>query len=1435
MPEIDYETKDAMSVWIEGMAKAYQIPVPIVGEDGHLKQTQEHKDAKIEDIPLDDVPLLDFDQEASSADQLQALENEISKLKDKKIQAYDLAGKLQKGPYWDKFSAARDTFVTQVDKLIPAHANLDAQNPDPKKVQQLERDIFDAYTLYGEAEKVARIANKSQDDILANLRSRSSKLSNEIDIQFNECSSLLQSDAKTETLQAAYTATQDSLLAMNTAINSTKIAEAEAAYDEAVTHSNDFTVAVRAAKRAGDAYQTEMLHKATIVGLEIQQAFGSRHAVEGSKKIVEVFDQQHESAKEALAAAQAYIENTSYAEANKALHTAAEHQSNMYSLILRGASSGGDYDDDGEEKEQHFSGSPEQKTLFNEAGRLKREAKRLYKQKEEVKASGKNAGSFERDYQSIMKLTKEALKDVVAKKLKEAGDKNKKATRQLHNMEQIAKEATSAKDIAADHIAELKAAAKPAYDALKELQHMASVNERYVNNYSSLANMVGQFNELISSAEDYQKSGYILNADEYLADAQALLKRMDFRARTFEEYTPEADRGELTERLRNKVAATRASYEKLAAHKDDFSDNQEFKIFDNFSQKAHDYLNNAETALDEAQTDRAADHLENTEVALDGMMTALDRGIATSAKANIFEADISAMRTRIAALYDRRKEILYEKQLTDFLNYNSIAGALADDAEALITAGALKDAQKTLSDLGVAMASMSACFIAPKGLTKGKKATPESYEKATAQPLEEDGTSAETIAEDFGTDSKAVAKLMQSVTKLRQRLGVAETSWRPECPPGTRPHFDQLHEQILEHLIDTETVLGTIDGNEAEVIQTAQTILTEALKFYADLQQLHKQAKAEATGEQQATSPETATRAIATLKEELDKLSHAISTSHINWAPKCLPEKKADLEKTQQQAIDAVLRGQELAAQNQLDPLGALPKIQQAVSDAKAGLSLMQKIFQASEDIKALKLKEYDEQAAQTQTDLEFYNSQRSQFDGWSINLADFDAAYSRGTTSLTAFKAAHLKSDLDQATAKLREAEECLANLKDALRQSDTAYANLKAEYSSYLPPLQNRQNALFKNRSALQAFPDQLTIFDDNLKLANQLIKDGVRIIRSGTQAEANAQLELISDTLDSLDAILKSNGDLGLEPIAEERSQPEETDRLTQLQQVLQSAYKQRPELEQIAYIEKNARELQRFDAAFEAAERYIELAETSDKPAEIEKAITKGTEQTQIMFSAVQAAKNNIDNRPVDTVATEDQLDETLTNNITDLMERIQEAQKLSPALKDAEYKTQYDGSLAQADTCAKDARIKISVPDFSATEKLLAEGTKHLQEADVTYSAALIANKELEDMSTEINSALKAIQTMSANETKLTSQKKLNDFIKFKGLALKHIGHAQEAIKAGQTKEARPDMPKIKAALDALKALFKSKREKAKEFFTGKKSKSTDKGIKGRRK
>lgn len=1434
MPELEYETTDPIGQWAEKLSAAMNLPVPKVNSEGQLEDV----DAKrLQEIPLDDVPLLDpdLDEDASAVDKFARLSKQVDKLAEKEAKTYDFSEAFKNGPYWDEFKGAQNAFIVELKRLQLICKSFNPKKPEKQDLKTFENDIFDAYSLYGDIERIARQGNKSQAVLLANLRSRSDKLSDEIEIQHSLYQALSNSQIDTSAASAALKSTKQHLADMNAAIKGVAIAEAEAAYARATKSAEVLTTATRAAQRLHDDQANQLALTSAIIATDIKQAAGSRHAVESSKRLTQAFDNQRSIAENALKEANEAISAGQYEEASQALVTASEHQSYMYSLILRGASHSGSDEDEDDEALDSISDDPDKKRIFLEATRVRQEVARVFNEKDKVKAHGHHYGAFERAYQAATLLTKDAQKLVVENNLPEAEQKNTKSLRLLNEMKRITQEVQDANDAVADQIELLKSNTRSSRDALAELQQIAEISQANYKAYQAQSKLVQLFDEQIREAERLHQLGDLSSAEVHLTQAEKALKSMNFQTQEFEANTPEDQRGYVADRLHNKLTALKAEHAKLASLSSSFSDKQELQLFENFAEKTLSYLKNAEAALEAEETDQAADNLENVEIAIEGMMIALERGVSTTAKTQIFLEDLKAIQSEMAALYDRRKEIIHKEPLASFLNYSKIAKVLYDDVANLISTGVIKDAHSAFANLKLAVGNMEACFMAPKGMFKGTKANAEDYDPAVSQP-EKDELLETASLDDRETDASTLNKLRESITKLRQKLGTAEISWRLRCLPKDRPQFDEILKSAVQLLIDAEDILEELtDDNADEIIPGIQVSLKTAFTSYNQLRELHKTGKVEEAPPILDQVPDEETRRIAKLKEEISRVFQAIRTCNNNWGPKCLAEYKADFEKAKQQALAEAGRAEDFTHQPHQDVVESFDTMQEALSAAKANLSQMQKIFQASENLKAAKLKEYEGRIALFEADLAKLYEDHSRFDGWPVNSELFALPYATAQSLVDVFRKAHLVGDVATASEKLGEIDEQCSKAHQAIQSLDIELKELRFKRFTQITELQGRFNSLLEQREFLKDVPDQLKLFNDNYKLALEMIETAAKTIETGTEADAVAQLDLASDTLETLEAIVGSNAVQGLKPQETERFTPEEPGRLAAVQQVLQNALSKKPEFEQIAQHRSNSVWFKRYEKARDTALTAMDTAESSRDESVINEALNDVEKQVQIMLEAFDTARANLKGEYSPPPLTEDQLDEKLTNAATQLLSDIEAANKLSANIRNASKKEAYVAFLKQAKQCAFDAREKIGVPDYDATSGHIDQGNIYLKEAERVYQTVLVDNRDLDGMNQTLNEAVKTIQELSAKEASLKTQKKLNDFMRLKSMALRRIETARNLINAGEVKPARAELPGVASGIEAMKKPFKSTREKAKDFFTSKKSKSTDKSTKGRRK
>ncbi|KZK81595.1 hypothetical protein PsAD46_03728 [Pseudovibrio sp. Ad46] len=1396
-------------------------------------QTVENGDDADGDV-FYEIPLFDLEEEASWTDKRNVLATEITRLVPKIGHADKLGETVPNGPYKAQFENVKTKFSDFVHVLGAQHSALSSKGADEGKVEKLEAGILEAYTLYGDVELLAHKANKSMDEILTGLRAQSAKLNSELEILYGERTALVKSDVNVDEVDKAYAIAREALRDVNTGINIPKPEMAEEALDRTQSRKNDLAAAVRAGKRDADSRLNATMLKLSLVERDVSKTAENRGVVEDSKLFLKWFDVEHEAAQKALSQANSAVQKADYVGVEKFITEAEDHQANMQRFVLRkilNPDLGDETDDSIDETKLK---DPEQKLLFKETTTIRRQAEQIFKDKSKVEAGGSNVKQFEHEFKNVMSLTKNAQTDLIHGENQNAAAKNDKARSSLKKLEEIRQETVSATNIAFDQVEQLKIAAKPAYDLFPELQALAQENEQYQRSFKRFSKQMTDFDFFVKTAEHHVQAGELVAADGQITQARRPLNNLMFRVQDFVQFTPEQDQGGAAGKLAKKIAMLRADYDKLAAHTGDFTDNEELKIFENFSQKTKQFLDDADEAIGANKVEEAADHKENAQIALDGMVVAFERGVDTSAKVNLFMADIVEAQSKIAALYERRREIAYDRQAADFLSYNTAAGEIVFEAEALLNAGRVKDAREILAQLPLALANMEACFVKPKGLRKGKKATPESYEPASVPQPEDpaDLNVSEALVRDDDTSQKTLVKLLANLAKLQKGLNEAEAKWRTTLENEVLVEFDGILKEAKQLTADALDIAERDTEDEDEVIPDLQLALTSAYTLYGQLQSIFKTKSTKSVdgGKTEVLDPpifDQEERKVIRILNDMKRLREGIERANLIWSPNLMPEKISDMNAAHQSTLQSLDKAEGLADQDDVQAFEILPQLKVFMTEAKAGLTLMQKIFKTSEEIKENLLKSLKDSISYHQSRFDIGIAKLNEAVDWGVDLTETEAAHSKGTAAVTGLKTAVMNRDVEVAKLQVDAIEGAISELNTAVEGVLTGLQDLRSQYSLNVTDLSTRYSLLGSRADSLLGNETELKKFMESDKLANNLLKTASQMVETSTQLDCDTHLDDIESTLDLMEAILTLNGDLGLEP-EEKKVEPSESDkliaRIAKARQELLSVYHLRNEVEHIAEADPVARKhLKQLDTAYNAAEETLTSLETG-------KAVDPGRSfevidvQIQVMKTSLDEIKAVAARNPEAAAETEDQKTTIFASRIGTLRDELTTMSDQVNEFKDPYERETFEQLVSELSEIIKDLQICLINRDFTGCEKLLLKGQTRIDKGKKLYKLGRFTAQEFERLKEFYSISVETLKQLSEKQNTLKSQKKLNLFQAQHEKARQGLSHIQASIKADRVKEARGDVANVEKALAALQDLFKSKREKLKETFTRKKVK-----------
>ncbi|WNZ54075.1 hypothetical protein QT397_02185 (plasmid) [Microbulbifer sp. MKSA007] len=1381
-----------------------------------------------------EIPLFDLEEEASWTDKLNALAAEITKLVPKIGHADKLGESVPNGPYKAKFKNAQTKFTDFVHELGNQHAALSSKKGDEEGLEKLGTGILEAHSLYGDVEALVYNANKSMDEILAGLRAQSAKLNSELEILYGERTALVKSGVSVGEVDKAYATAREALRDVNTGINTPKPEMAEQALDRLASTKDDLAAAVRAAKRDGEARLDAVLIKLSLVERDVSKTAENRSVVEDSKLFLKWFDVEHEAAQKSLRQANSAVHSADYVGVDRFIAEAEDHQANMQRFVLRKILNPDLDDETGDSVDETKLKDPELKRLFKDTTTIRRQAEQTFKDKDKVAAGGANVKQFEQEFKSVMSLTKNAQADIIHGESQEAAAKNDKARSSLKRLEDIRQETVSAANIALDQLEQLKIAAKPAYDFYPELQALAQENEQYQKSLKRFSKQIADFDFFIKTAEHHVQAGELIVADGQIALARRPLNNLIYRVQDFTQFTPEKDQGGAAGKLARQVAMMRADYDKLAAHASDFTDNEELKIFENFSQKTKQFLDGADEAIAANNIEEAFDHKENSQIAMDGMMIAYERGVDTSAKVNLFMKDIEDAQSKIAALYGRRQEIAYDKQATDFLSYNTAAGEIVFEAEALLNAGRVKDARGILMQLPIALANMEACFVKPKGLRKGKKATPESYEPASGPQSEDpaDLNVSEDLITDGDTSQKTLEKLLANLTALRKGLSDAETKWRAKLGNNVLGEFDSILKEAKQLTVDAQDIADRDTEDEDEIIPDLQLALSSGYTLFGQLQSIFKTRSTKSVdgGKTEVLDPpifDQEERTVMRILKDMKRLREGIERANLNWTPNLMPEKIADMNAAHQSALSSLDNADVWADQDDKQAFEILPQLKIYMSEAKAGLTLMQKIFKTSEEIKENLLKSLKDSVSYHLSRFDTGLAKLDEAVDWAVDLTAVEAARNQGIAAVNGLKTAVMNRDVEVAKFQVDAIEEAVVALTTAVSAALDNFQELKSEYALKVSDLGTRHAQLSGRSDSLLGNETELRKFMESDRIVSNLLKTVGQMVETSTQAECDSDLDDIDSSLDVMEAILTLNGDLGLEP-EEPKAEPTATAKLNarvaKVRQELLAVYHQRNEIEHIAEADPVARKhLKQLDTAYNVAEETLVSLE-DEKSVDPERSFEVIDVQIQVMQTSLNEIKTVAAKNPEVVPETEDQKTTIFASRIGSLRDELTVMSSQVSEFKDPYERETFEKLVSELGEIAKDLQIALINRDFAGCDKLLLKGQTRIDKGKKLYKLGRFTAQEFEQLREFYSTSVETLKQLSEKQSTLKTQKKLNVFQAQHEKARQGLSRIQVSIKANRVKESRGDIGEVEKALAALKDLFKSKREKLKETFSRKKGK-----------
>ncbi len=1092
----------ALDAWIEDMMSACDIASP--SETAELSADSAAKEGNV----LYEIPLFSIEEDASAEDKAKMLDSEIDKILEKLGQAKRLAKTIPEGPYNAAFQTAKDVFSGSVNEAVRKHSSLSSLPADDTAIAELEEWIVQAYKLYGDVEAAAQNATRSIDQIVARLLSQSAELSNELEIQYSVRAALAKTGANLDEVDKAYTTAKDALKDVDTSIKIPKPEMAEEALDRVRIWSDELTRCIRATKRDKDAQLAAILLKLSLVERDVSTLAESKSIVEDTKCFAKEFNIEHKAAQQALSQTRATIENSDYVSANKFLSDAEEHQANMHRFVLCSTLYPNLNDlADGSITKISLS-DPEQKTLFKDIIELRRHAEQIYKDKTKIEASGNDAGQFEVEFKNVMALTKSAQFDIVDGSYQDATTKNDQAKHSIKNMSDIQQNMTSAANDVIEQIEQLKIAALPVYEHYPEVHTVAQNNEQYQIVFKRFSKQVADLNSFINSAEQHVKVGEVVEADEKIKQAQQPLDELLHCVKGFAQIPLAIDAGNLGSQLTRDSAKTRADCDKLTAQADKFSEDEELEIFEIFSQKAMRYLDNADEAIDQDATEDARGYLKIAQISLDGMLTAFERGVPTSVKTLLFMSDIKDFQSKIRKLYERRKEITNEKLAMDFLGYNSTAGAVVFEAEALVNAGNIKDARELLIRLPMCLSNMEACFNSSEDFQENKEKTSETTGDLTA----ENSAFPTTLGE-----------LLAILLKLQNGLTKAETEWRPKLAGKLLHEFDDVWENAKQAAARATALAEGETEDKNETNNDLRTVLMNADILYRKLWGIFRAGLTEAIEDNETEISDPKEEAVVKIGEDMKRLRLSIEHAYLDWSPELTHEKISDMDEAYHSSLQSLNKANNLIKKYSKQGSFVLPQLQSCVSDAKAEFTLMQKIYESSEEIKVFQLQSLKDGISYHLSRFDMALEKLGNAVDWDIDLSATEVAYNKGMTAITDLKTAIMNRDIDVAELNIDTIEEAISELKSAIESVLSELSDLQAEYSSKISEmisqyseLSSQSNMLLYNESALKKFLKAS-------ELTSNLLKTATKMIGTSTQADCDSHFNYIESRLNVLQSIL------------------------------------------------------------------------------------------------------------------------------------------------------------------------------------------------------------------------------------------------------------------------------------------------------------------------
>ncbi|SDR48628.1 hypothetical protein [Pseudovibrio sp. Tun.PSC04-5.I4] len=926
----------------------------------------------------------------------------------------------------------------------------------------------------------------------------------------------------------------------------------------------------------------------------------------------------------------------------------------------------------------------------------------------------------------------------------------------------------------------------------------------------------------VSSSDSNQGSGGSKQVSPHDAWANAVLAAID--GGTDHADGQDADQKSSSDQLKpadgviKEIASARKVFEALVAHSQKIPDSDELKVFENISQKAKKHLVEAEACAKNGEFQKAKDRLENAELGLGGMQSAYEQGVSTASKLEGHFKTIKDLQKQSAAFYKKRSEIPYKKEVSDLLSYYTISETLAVDAKAFLATNHVKDASTVIEQMRTAVQNMELCFKEPKDARTAEKAKADDLEYGIVSESAHTGQDVDII-DDVFVEEVALAERADEIFALNRQL---EEDHKQDRTGWNKKHLSQFEEAYKQSKIfldaankmvtdlwldsDIKKALPKIDSS----IESGKAARLRMKKVGLSALGHGDAESAEIIAADQDSQADIFEKRHARLKDDLDRLNTAVNEGNANWRPVCEHINGAEFDGVYLTAMGGIAEAEKWTQIGTEDAQGQSEKLQVCVSQVKANLVQLQKLFNTALELRDARLSRLEDETKASATKLQDLTQRRGEIEAWSIDLSPFDQARALAVKALERMNVTLADNNIIRAPGQLDLLNANTNSLQQVFNGVQSEIHKIEADIKFRFKNLKSTFTSLAGRKNELKKKPAELGKFEKESSEAFMLFTQHQAVMDACDRKAAHDFLEGIDRNLGNMKSLLGES--TGSEAGS---GQLDTSGRRAELLQAVRDRYSQQQQLEKWSNENDDvAGLLSEFTAAYEEAKTQsdhfnvglIELARLN--PALVEGAMRAIDQSLDGMDRIFQNARELME-KAKGTEAVQSEL-----NRISDLMQRIKgydprvaQYEDNASLFQDADEKSFYKGLIGNLKKCLLDASYHYHKDDDAKGEEALENLDIYFGSLDDALKQAEATKKEVDEFDRIAEMASQSMATLTAKENTLKEEGQHEAFEKNRTAVKLLVADVDRHIADQDIKPIRKIIPELNAAVQRMETEF----------------------------